>query len=125
MNKLKLLGIILASLSPLVATDGDAQLDLFSPVEVGLEGYCVDHPELRNDSSCEKYYRRNPAELTRPNTTTPKRSSVNSSPIAPQFIQALQNCNNSYIRGYVAGRRASNLPIPPQMLQRAQQCGAI
>ena len=75
MNKLRLLGIILAVFSPLVATVSNAQLDLFSPVEVGLEGYCLEHPELRNDPSCAKFYRRNPTGLKRPNATTPRSTS--------------------------------------------------
>jgi hypothetical protein len=37
----------------------------------------------------------------------------------------LQTCDNDFITGYIAGRRAGKLPIPPQMLQRAQECRAI
>lgn len=75
-------------------------------------------------------YQRRYFQIDQPGTTTnltppPKRSPGNNYPIAPKFIQALQNCDNGYISGYVAGRRAAKLPIPQQMLQKAQECGAI
>lgn len=128
MNKFQVFGLVLASLTPLMATTANAQgFDLLGTYQNQrlLDTFCANNPHLRNHEKCRYYYRRNPSRVTRPNTTITKRSSVNSSPIAPQFIQALQDCNNSYISGYVAGRRAYNLPIPSQMLQRAQQCGAI
>ncbi len=68
MLKLKYIWIIPAFLAPLVATKSNAQLDLFSPVEVMREQHCLDHPELINEPSCKKYYRQNPRRVNRPNS---------------------------------------------------------
>ncbi|MGB8701780.1 MAG: tetratricopeptide repeat protein [Thermosynechococcaceae cyanobacterium] len=77
MNKLNIFGIILASLTHLVGTESYAQLDLFSPIEVMREQHCLDHPELINEPTCAKYYRRNPSRVPHPSPSAPKpRSTV-------------------------------------------------
>jgi hypothetical protein len=81
------------------------------------------HEQLLNYQGA--YYQKKPVKAAYPNLSASKPSSTNNSVISPKFIQALRNCNNSFIRGYVDARRAYSLPIPLQLLQRAKQCGAI
>lgn len=71
------------------------------------------------------YPQQEPIKTTYPKTPVSKPASTKNSAISPKFIQALQECNKSFIRGYLDARRAHSLPIPMQLLERAQQCGAI
>jgi hypothetical protein len=76
MLKLTYIAVISAFLAPLIPTNANAQLDLFTPVDVGLQGYCLEHPELRNDPRCARYYRKRGNH--RQNTRERSRSTKNS-----------------------------------------------
>lgn len=136
MNKLRYLGMIVPALAPLMATSSQAQLDLFSPIEVMQEQHCLDHPELVNEPTCAKYYRRHPVRVRRSNMTTPgtrprsttaapRSTSPSSLSLSPKLWKAIQECDNAYIAGTIAGARAANLSIPPGILRMARECGAI
>jgi hypothetical protein len=85
--------------------DVDRPDTLNSINNLALDGANLVDPPERNDSK----------------TPSPQGDSS----VDPEFIKALQECNNSYISGYIEGKRAGGSSIPSPMLQRAQQCGAI
>lgn len=92
MLELKYSWVIAAFLVPSIAPSSYAQLDLFTPVDVGLQGFCLENPELRNDPSCARYYKkRNSAPANNSNPSTTRENSSNGS---SRRVVAEYECNN-------------------------------
>ncbi|WP_146131582.1 hypothetical protein [Merismopedia glauca] len=124
MKRIPLFSLVLASLPPLMATSANAQsFDLFGTYQNQrlLDTFCANNPHLRNQKEC-RYYWQNQPQRTRPNT-----SSSQNSLIPPEYIQALRECNNSYIHGFIAASETAGdvRYTNPKLLRRARECGAI
>ncbi|MFL9458464.1 MULTISPECIES: hypothetical protein [Nostocales] len=118
MNKLKPVWIIFISLVTLTSLSSNvrAQSDIFItqpqlPPTINTPALSIEQQMLqRNGSSI-------------PRSTSIRRHIVK---VTPKLKGALQKCNNAYISGYLGmSLRDPNRYIPPQVLQRARQCGAI
>lgn len=115
MNKFKLFGVILASLSPLIATDSQAQLDLYTPVQSGVASFCLNNPHLRNDPNCARYYKRSPTRGTRPNASAPRPRST-----SPNCDRAIANVENA-INTVDTSAPSSSVSLQLQKVQQANQ----
>lgn len=87
-KKIPLFSLVLASLTPLIATSASAQgFDLLGTYQNQrlLDTFCANNPHLRNQKECRYYWQNKPQRTrpnnsrrrTRPNTFTPNSGSTN------------------------------------------------
>ncbi|PSB02339.1 tetratricopeptide repeat protein [Merismopedia glauca] len=86
MNKFQVFGLVLASLTSLMATSANAQITIDLLGIYQTEELCKNNPSLSDHKLCRAYYRDNPS----PNTDTPAPSSTTDSTENNLYKQGIQ-----------------------------------